>query len=117
MREELSHRRPARPLARLHRPCHGPEAENTLGRDGDAARPFPARPGCRDTLACPASSPRRGQAVRRDVGRRELDHDRSDSVRLEAGDHTARQALAQYVARAPLSLQKLTHDRSGGKVL
>jgi len=40
-----------------------------------------------------------------------------NSVRLEAGDHHARQALAQYIARAPLSLQKLTYDRSGGKVL
>ena len=40
-----------------------------------------------------------------------------NSVRLDGGDHTARQALAQYIARAPLSLQKLTYDRSGGKVL
>jgi len=38
-------------------------------------------------------------------------------VHLEGGDHTARQALAQYIARAPLSLQKLTCDRAGGKVL
>jgi hypothetical protein len=38
-------------------------------------------------------------------------------VRLDGGDHTARQALAQYIARAPLSLQKLTYDRAGGKVL
>ena len=40
-----------------------------------------------------------------------------NSVRLDGGDHTARQALAQYIARPPLSLQKLTYDRSGGKVL
>jgi hypothetical protein len=40
-----------------------------------------------------------------------------NSVRLDGGDHTARQALAQYIARAPLSLQKLTYDRTGGKVL
>ncbi|MCX6070772.1 MAG: transposase, partial [Chloroflexi bacterium] len=40
-----------------------------------------------------------------------------NSVRLDGGDHKARQALAQYIARAPLSLQKLTYDRSGGKVL
>jgi hypothetical protein len=38
-------------------------------------------------------------------------------VRLDGGDHTARQALAQYIARAPLSLQKLTYDRAGAKVL
>ena len=40
-----------------------------------------------------------------------------NSVRLDGGDHKARQALAQYVARAPLSLQKLTYDRPGGKIL
>ena len=40
-----------------------------------------------------------------------------NSVRLDGGDHTARQAFAQYIARAPLSLQKLTYDRSGGKIL
>ncbi len=41
-----------------------------------------------------------------------------NSVRLDGGDNTARQALAQYIARAFLSLQKLTYDRSsGGKVL
>jgi hypothetical protein len=40
-----------------------------------------------------------------------------NSVRLDGGDHTARQAFAQYFARAPLSLQKLTYDRSGGKIL
>jgi hypothetical protein len=40
-----------------------------------------------------------------------------NSVRLDGGDHKARQALAQYVARAPLSLQKVTYDRLGGKVL
>jgi hypothetical protein len=39
-----------------------------------------------------------------------------NSVRLDGSDHTARQALAQYIARAPLSLQKLTYDRAGGKV-
>lgn len=38
-----------------------------------------------------------------------------NSVRLD-GDHTARQALAQYIVRAPLSLQKLTYDRAGWKV-
>ena len=40
-----------------------------------------------------------------------------NSVRLDGGDHRARQALAQYIARAPLSLQKLTYDQPGGKVL
>jgi len=40
-----------------------------------------------------------------------------NSVRLDGGDHKARQALAQYIARAPLSLQKLSYDRSGGKVI
>jgi hypothetical protein len=40
-----------------------------------------------------------------------------NSVRLDGGDHKARQALAQYIARAPLSLQKLTYDRLGGKIL
>jgi len=40
-----------------------------------------------------------------------------NSVRLDAGDHKARQALAQYVSRAPLSLQKVTYDPAGGKVL
>jgi hypothetical protein len=40
-----------------------------------------------------------------------------NSVRLDGDDHTARQALAQYIARAPLSLQKLTYDRAGGKIL
>ena len=40
-----------------------------------------------------------------------------NSVRLDGGDHTARQALAQSIARAPLSLQKFTYDRAGGKVL
>ena len=38
-------------------------------------------------------------------------------MRLDGSDHTARQALAQYTARAPLSLQQLTYDRAGGKVL
>ena len=38
-------------------------------------------------------------------------------VRLDGGDHHTRQALAQYIARAPLSLQKLTYDQPGGKVL
>jgi hypothetical protein len=115
MREELPHRRPARPLARLLRPCHGPVAENTLGRGGDAARPFPARPGCRDTLACPASSPRRGQAVRRDVGSRELDHDRSDSVRLEAGDHTARQAWRSMSPGPPCRCRSSPTTAPGGR--
>lgn len=40
-----------------------------------------------------------------------------NSVRLDGDDHTARQALAQYRARAPLSLQKLIYDRAGGKIL
>jgi hypothetical protein len=40
-----------------------------------------------------------------------------NSVRLDGGDHHARQALAQYIARAPLSLQKLTYDQPGSKVL
>ena len=40
-----------------------------------------------------------------------------NSVRLDGGDHKARQALAQYIARAPLSLQKLTYDALGGKIL
>ena len=38
-----------------------------------------------------------------------------NSVRLDGGDHTARQALAQYIARAPLPLQKLPDDRAGGR--
>jgi hypothetical protein len=33
-----------------------------------------------------------------------------NSVRPDGSDHKARQALAQYIARAPLSLQKLTCD-------
>ena len=40
-----------------------------------------------------------------------------NSVRLDGGDHKARQALAQYIARAPLSLQKLSYDRPDGKVI
>jgi hypothetical protein len=40
-----------------------------------------------------------------------------NSVLLDGGDHRARQALAQYAARAPLSLQKLTYDAPSGKVL
>jgi len=40
-----------------------------------------------------------------------------NSVRLDGGDHKARQALAQYIARAPLSLQKVSYDRPGGNVL
>jgi hypothetical protein len=40
-----------------------------------------------------------------------------NTVRLDGGDHKARQALAQYVSRAPLSLQKMTYDRTGGRVL
>lgn len=40
-----------------------------------------------------------------------------NSVRLDSGDHKARQALAQYIARAPLSLRKITYDQAGGKVL
>jgi hypothetical protein len=40
-----------------------------------------------------------------------------NSVRLDGGDHHARQALAQYIARAPLSRQRLTYDQPGGKVL
>jgi hypothetical protein len=39
-----------------------------------------------------------------------------NSVRLDGADHHARQALAQYIARAPLSLQKLANDQPGGKV-
>ena len=38
-----------------------------------------------------------------------------NSVRLDGGDRTARQALAQYIARAPLPLQKLPDDRAGGR--
>ena len=41
----------------------------------------------------------------------------NNSVLLAPDDHRARQALAQYVARAPLSLQKLTYDAVGAKVL
>ena len=41
----------------------------------------------------------------------------NNSVLLDGGDHHARQALAQYVARAPLSLQELTYDAVGAKVL
>ena len=40
-----------------------------------------------------------------------------NSVHLDGRDHRARQALAQYISRAPLSLQKVTYDRPGGKVL
>ncbi len=40
-----------------------------------------------------------------------------NSVRLDGGDHHACQALAHYVARAPLSLQSLTYDSTGGKIL
>jgi hypothetical protein len=40
-----------------------------------------------------------------------------NSVRLDGGDDKARQAFAQYTTRAQLSLQKLTNDRPGGKVL
>ena len=40
-----------------------------------------------------------------------------NSVRLDGGDHKARQAFAHYVARAPLSLQKLIYDALGDKVL
>jgi len=37
-----------------------------------------------------------------------------NSVRRDGGDH---KALAQCIARAPLSLQKLTYDRLGGRIL
>jgi hypothetical protein len=40
-----------------------------------------------------------------------------NSVRLGGGDPKARQALAQYIARAPLSLQKLSYDAVGAKIL
>ncbi len=40
-----------------------------------------------------------------------------NSVPLDGGDHKTRQALAQYIARAPLSLQKLSYERAGSKVL
>jgi Putative transposase len=40
-----------------------------------------------------------------------------NSVRLDGGDYKARQALAQYIARPPLWLQKLSYDRAGSKVL
>jgi hypothetical protein len=41
----------------------------------------------------------------------------NNAVRLEAGDHRARQALAQYIARAPLSLQSLVYDAAGARIL
>jgi hypothetical protein len=40
-----------------------------------------------------------------------------NSVSLKPADHRARQALAEYAARAPLSLQKLTYDATGSRVL
>jgi hypothetical protein len=40
-----------------------------------------------------------------------------NSVRLDGGSHKARQALAHYIARSPLSLQKLIYDALGGKIL
>jgi hypothetical protein len=40
-----------------------------------------------------------------------------NSVRLDGGHHKARAALAQYIARAPLSLLKVTYDRPGGRII
>jgi hypothetical protein len=41
----------------------------------------------------------------------------NNSVRIAADDHKARVSLAQYIARAPLSLEKLHYDPEGGKAL
>ena len=38
-------------------------------------------------------------------------------MRIGADDHKARIALAQYIARPPLSLAKLTYEPSQGKVI
>ena len=40
-----------------------------------------------------------------------------NSVRLAGDDHKARVSLAQYIARAPLSLEKLSYDELDGKAL
>jgi hypothetical protein len=39
----------------------------------------------------------------------------NNSVRMAGDDHKARVSLAQYIARAPLSLEKLHYDRQDGK--
>ena len=38
----------------------------------------------------------------------------NNSVRMEGDDHKARVSLAQYIARAPLSLEKLHYDQQAG---
>jgi hypothetical protein len=40
----------------------------------------------------------------------------NNSVRLNGDDRKARVALAQYIARAPLSLEKLVYDPESGKI-
>ena len=40
-----------------------------------------------------------------------------NSVRIAGDDHKARVSLAQYIARAPLSLEKLRYDEQAGKAL
>jgi hypothetical protein len=85
-------------------------------------RPVPeARPhhgaAFRTSMSSAAFSHPWPEAVRRDAAVLEALRVLDNSVRLDGGDHAARQALTQYIARAPLSLQKLTYDRSGGMVL
>jgi hypothetical protein len=41
----------------------------------------------------------------------------NNSVRMAGDDHKARVSLAQYIARAPLSLEKLSNDELDGKAL
>ena len=41
----------------------------------------------------------------------------NNSVRMAGDDHKARVSLAQYIARAPLSLEKLHYDELAGKAL
>ncbi len=41
----------------------------------------------------------------------------NNSVRMAGDDHTARVSLAQYIARAPLSLEKLHYDQQDGKAV
>ena len=41
----------------------------------------------------------------------------NNSVRMAGDDHKARVSLAQYIARAPLSLEKLHYDQQAGKAV
>ena len=40
-----------------------------------------------------------------------------NSVRIYGSDHNARESLAQYIARCPISLDKITYEDFHGKVL